>query len=110
MVALDRKLRPALAGVLYHHERWDGDGYPTGRAGASIPIEARVLAVADSFDAMTSDRPTGSRCRARRRSPSSTAAAAPSSTRPSPSRSSEWAAGGFGVTVALGPRPAERGV
>jgi HD-GYP domain-containing protein (c-di-GMP phosphodiesterase class II) len=57
MVALDRQLRPALAGVLYHHERWDGQGYPTGRAGASIPVEARILAVADSFDAMTSDRP-----------------------------------------------------
>ena len=57
MVALDRQLRPALAGVLYHHERWDGAGYPTGRAGASIPIEARILAVVDSFDAMTSDRP-----------------------------------------------------
>ena len=57
MVALDRSLLPALPGVLYHHERWDGAGYPTGRAGASIPIEARILAVADSFDAMTSDRP-----------------------------------------------------
>jgi len=43
--------------VLYHHERWDGRGYPTGRAGEQIPIEARVLAVADAFDAMTSFRP-----------------------------------------------------
>jgi HD-GYP domain-containing protein (c-di-GMP phosphodiesterase class II) len=43
--------------VLYHHERWDGTGYPTGRAGEQIPVEARVLAVADAFDAMTSDRP-----------------------------------------------------
>ena len=57
LVALDRALRPALPGVLYHHERWDGCGYPSGRAGTEIPIEARILAVADSFDAMTSDRP-----------------------------------------------------
>jgi HD-GYP domain-containing protein (c-di-GMP phosphodiesterase class II) len=49
--------RGALPYVLYHHERWDGTGYPTGRAGEEIPLEARVLAVADAFDAMTSDRP-----------------------------------------------------
>jgi len=57
MVALDRSLLPALPGVLYHHERWDGLGYPTGRAGSEIPLEARILSVADCFDAMTSDRP-----------------------------------------------------
>jgi HD-GYP domain-containing protein (c-di-GMP phosphodiesterase class II) len=57
LVALDRSLRPALPGVLYHHERWDGRGYPTGRAGMQIPLEARILAVVDSYDAMTSDRP-----------------------------------------------------
>ncbi len=49
--------RGALPYVLYHHERWDGTGYPTGRSGEQIPLEARVLAVADAFDAMTSDRP-----------------------------------------------------
>jgi HD-GYP domain-containing protein (c-di-GMP phosphodiesterase class II) len=49
--------RPGLACVLYHHERWDGDGYPTGRARRAIPLEARLLAIADSFDAMTSPRP-----------------------------------------------------
>jgi HD-GYP domain-containing protein (c-di-GMP phosphodiesterase class II) len=49
--------RPLLPYVLYHHERWDGAGYPTGRSGPQIPIGARVLAVADAFDAMTSDRP-----------------------------------------------------
>jgi putative nucleotidyltransferase with HDIG domain len=43
--------------VLHHHERWDGDGYPTGRRGDEIPLEARVLCIADSFDAMTSTRP-----------------------------------------------------
>jgi len=42
--------------VLFHHERWDGGGYPAGLHGRSIPAEARVLAVADSFDAMISER------------------------------------------------------
>jgi putative nucleotidyltransferase with HDIG domain len=50
-------LREAIPYVLYHHERWDGNGYPSGKAGAEIPLEARVLAIADAFDAMTSDRP-----------------------------------------------------
>jgi putative nucleotidyltransferase with HDIG domain len=50
-------LRDAIPYVLYHHERWDGTGYPSGKAGEEIPLEARVLAVADAFDAMTSDRP-----------------------------------------------------
>ena len=49
--------RCALPYVLYHHERWDGGGYPHRLAGAAIPIEARVLAIADAFDAMTSQRP-----------------------------------------------------
>jgi putative nucleotidyltransferase with HDIG domain len=40
-----------------HHERWDGNGYPVGTAGEAIPLGARIFAVADSFDAMTSDRP-----------------------------------------------------
>lgn len=43
--------------VRFHHERWDGKGYPTGLAGEEIPYLARVLAVADAFDAMTTDRP-----------------------------------------------------
>ncbi len=50
-------LAPAIPIVLYHHERWDGSGYPEGLAGDEIPEEARLLAVADTFDAMTSDRP-----------------------------------------------------
>ncbi len=43
--------------ILKHHERWDGKGYPLGLAGDEIPIECRILAIADSFDAMTNDRP-----------------------------------------------------
>lgn len=43
--------------VKHHHERFDGSGYPTGLKGDDIPLGARILAVADSFDAMTSDRP-----------------------------------------------------
>ncbi len=50
-------LASAAPMVLYHHERWDGGGYPEGLAGEDIPMGARVLAVADSFDAMTSNRP-----------------------------------------------------
>ena len=50
-------LAPALPVVLYHHEAWDGSGYPEGLTGVKIPEEARLLAVVDSFDAMTSDRP-----------------------------------------------------
>jgi putative two-component system response regulator len=49
-------LAPAIPMVLHHHERWDGKGYPHGLRGEKIPIEARVLSVADTFDAMTSDR------------------------------------------------------
>ncbi len=51
------KLHFTLPGVLYHHERWDGRGYPQGLAGDDIPLMARIIAVADSFDAMTSSRP-----------------------------------------------------
>jgi putative two-component system response regulator len=41
----------------YHHERWDGSGYPEGLAGEQIPLEARIVAIADVFDALTSHRP-----------------------------------------------------
>jgi HD-GYP domain-containing protein (c-di-GMP phosphodiesterase class II) len=43
--------------ILHHHERWDGQGYPAGLKGHAIPFGARIIAVADSFEAMTSDRP-----------------------------------------------------
>ena len=52
-----RSARHALPYVLFHHERWDGGGYPAGLHGRSIPMEARILAVADAFDAMISTRP-----------------------------------------------------
>jgi putative nucleotidyltransferase with HDIG domain len=57
MIGLIGTMRSAVPAVLHHHERWDGDGYPAGFAGADIPVEARILAVVDAFDAMTSDRP-----------------------------------------------------
>jgi putative two-component system response regulator len=50
-------LTPAIPAVRYHHERWDGSGYPDGLVAQDIPEEARLLAVADTFDALTSDRP-----------------------------------------------------
>jgi putative nucleotidyltransferase with HDIG domain len=52
-----KSLRAALDCVRHHHERWDGGGYPYGLGGEAIPIEARILAVADAYDAMTSTRP-----------------------------------------------------
>jgi hypothetical protein len=50
-------IRNLLPGVLWHHERWDGQGYPHGLAGEAIPLLARILAVADAFDAMSTARP-----------------------------------------------------
>jgi cyclic di-GMP phosphodiesterase len=50
-------LREALAVVLHHHERFDGRGYPFGLSGETIPFPARIFAVVDAYDAMTSDRP-----------------------------------------------------
>jgi len=50
-------LVPCASIILHHHERWDGGGYPEGLKGEEISIEARILAIADSFEAMTSARP-----------------------------------------------------
>jgi len=49
-------LNDLLPGVLHHHERWDGNGYPAGLAGEDIPRMARIMALADTFDAMSSNR------------------------------------------------------
>ncbi len=51
------QLKDILPGVLYHHERWDGKGYPQGLSGDQIPRVARLIALADAFDAMSSNRP-----------------------------------------------------
>lgn len=52
-----RELEPAISGVKYHHEKYDGSGYPEGLKGNSIPLVALIISVADAFDAMTTDRP-----------------------------------------------------
>ena len=46
-----------VAPMRHHHENWDGSGYPDGLSGEQIPLGARVLAIVDCFDALTSDRP-----------------------------------------------------
>lgn len=51
------ELKDSIDGVKYHHERYDGKGYPEGLKGEGIPIIAAIIAVADTFDAMTTDRP-----------------------------------------------------
>src|SRR5947208_5947968 len=51
-----KQLKHILPGVLYHHERYDGKGYPTGLAGRNIPLMGRIICLADCFDAMTSNR------------------------------------------------------
>ncbi len=50
-------LAPIAELILKHHEKWDGSGYPLGLAGEDIPIECRILAIVDTYDAMTNDRP-----------------------------------------------------
>ena len=52
-----RQLRESIPGVKYHHEQLDGKGYPDGLKGEEIPILAKIVAVADTYDAMTTDRP-----------------------------------------------------
>jgi diguanylate cyclase (GGDEF)-like protein len=55
------ELEPIALAVLHHHERWDGRGYPARLAGDDIPLEARLIAIADAFSAMIAERPYGSR-------------------------------------------------
>lgn len=52
-----KPLRRYIPAVKHHHERWDGKGYPDGLEGEEIPVEARITLIADTFDAITSDRP-----------------------------------------------------
>jgi len=52
-----KELETAILGVKYHHERYDGSGYPEGLKGDQIPLVASIISIADSFDAMTTDRP-----------------------------------------------------
>jgi len=52
-----RDLEQIANGILYHHERWDGSGYPKGLKGKKIPVFSRIVSIADAFDAMTNDRP-----------------------------------------------------
>jgi HD-GYP domain-containing protein (c-di-GMP phosphodiesterase class II) len=51
------ELKDAILGVKYHHERFDGSGYPEGLKGSEIPFLAAIISVADAFDAMITDRP-----------------------------------------------------
>lgn len=52
-----KRLKDMLPGIRSHHENWDGSGYPDGLAGERIPLVARIISIADTFDAMTTDRP-----------------------------------------------------
>ncbi|MBT2641262.1 HD domain-containing protein [Bacillus sp. ISL-41] len=51
------EMEVVIEGIMYHHERYDGRGYPTGISGTAIPLFGRIISVADAFDAMTSNRP-----------------------------------------------------
>ncbi|MEK7441014.1 MAG: HD domain-containing phosphohydrolase, partial [Chloroflexota bacterium] len=57
MLAPITHLRPTLPYILFHHERWDGSGYPRGLKAKAIPVEGRLLAIVDVFDAITTARP-----------------------------------------------------
>jgi len=57
ILSKSRRLRDVARIIRHHHERWDGKGYPAGLKGEGIPLGARLIAVCDAIDAMTSDRP-----------------------------------------------------
>ena len=88
-------VEPVATWVLHHHERWDGAGYPDRRPARTIPLGARILFVADAYDAMTTDRVYRGRLSHDRAIASSSAAPARSSTRTSspPSRRSSTTRG-----------------
>ncbi len=50
-------MQDVIPGVQHHHEWFNGNGYPSGLTGADIPLTARIIAIADAFDALTTDRP-----------------------------------------------------
>ena len=52
----DKYLKESIEMAHYHHEKWDGSGYPTGIKGEQIPLSARIMAVADVFDALVAER------------------------------------------------------
>ena len=52
-----KELEDSMLGVKYHHEQYDGSGYPEGLKGEEIPLIASIISAADTFDAMTTDRP-----------------------------------------------------
>jgi HD-GYP domain-containing protein (c-di-GMP phosphodiesterase class II) len=51
-----QQMAPIVPGVMHHHERFDGKGYPNGLSGKNIPLLARIIAIADAYDAMTNQR------------------------------------------------------
>jgi HD superfamily phosphohydrolase YqeK len=57
LVKISSHLRDTVEPIRHHHEAWDGSGYPDGLAGSAIPLFARIIAIADTIDAMASDRP-----------------------------------------------------
>ncbi|MFQ5876831.1 MAG: HD domain-containing phosphohydrolase [Acidobacteriota bacterium] len=57
MLSKIKAMAEIIPGVRFHHEKWDGSGYPLGLKGEQIPLAARIVAVADAFDAMTTNRP-----------------------------------------------------
>jgi HD-GYP domain-containing protein (c-di-GMP phosphodiesterase class II) len=57
IVAAIPQLADVIPGMKYHHEKWSGGGYPEGLKGEEIPLQARIVTVADTFDAMTTTRP-----------------------------------------------------
>ena len=52
-----KQFRKGIGIVRWHHERWDGKGYPDAIDGPQVPLEARIVSIADAFEAMTADRP-----------------------------------------------------
>jgi len=56
IVGYIRQLRPVVPGIKYHHEHYDGSGYPEGLQGEEIPLIARIIAVADTYDAIIHER------------------------------------------------------